>query len=104
MLSNLTQRAMIEAQTLVPDGGGGYTTSWTTLATVWAAVEPIGGADVFGPDANESRVRYRITLRRRTDVTAGMRVRVNARTFAIHAVLDDGARAQFITLLTEVIA
>ena len=101
MLSQLNQRASLQAQALAPDGGGGYSATWDTFATVWTAIEPISGADVFGPDTNESRVRYRLTLRRRTDVAAGMRVRVGQSAFVIRAVLDDGPLSQFMTLLTE---
>ena len=101
MLSKLAQRATLEAQTLTPDGAGGYSGSWDAIALVWAAIEPIAGADVYGPDTTESRVRYRITIRRRTDVIAGMRVTANGRVFRITAVLDDGPRTQFLTLLTE---
>jgi len=104
MLSQLTQRAVIVAQTLAPAGGGGYSASWSTVANVWASIEPISGADVFGPDASESRARYRIVLRRRTDVIAGMRVRIENRAFVIRAVLDDGPLSQFMTLLTEELA
>jgi SPP1 family predicted phage head-tail adaptor len=101
MLSTLNQRAALEGQTLAPDGGGGYSESWQTIAFVWAAIEPTSGADVFGPDASESRVRMRIVIRRRSDVFAGMRLTANGRVFHIHAVLDDGPRSQFFTLLTE---
>ena len=101
MLSQLNRRVALEAQTLAPDGGGGYSASWDTIATVWAAIEPFSGADVFGPDASEARVRYRITIRRRSDVLAGMRVNDSGRLFAINAVLDDGPQAQFLTMLTE---
>ena len=101
MLSILNQRATLEAQVLTPDGAGGYSASWETIALVWCAIEPTTGAAVFGPDATESRVRYRIVIRRRTDVTAGMRINASGRVFRIDAVLDDGPRAQFLTLLTE---
>jgi SPP1 family predicted phage head-tail adaptor len=101
MLSQLNRRVALEAQTLTPDGGGGYSAHWDTIATVWAAIEPIGGTDVFGPDAGEARVRTRITIRRRTDVLAGMRVNDGGRLFAIKAVLDDGPQAQFLILTTE---
>ena len=62
MLSKLNQRAALAAPVFVPDGGGGYSATWQTFATVWAAIEPITGGDVFGPDAEESRVRFRITI------------------------------------------
>ncbi len=101
MLSSLNRRVTLEAQTLAPDGGGGYSASWDALATVWAAIEPIGGADVFVPDASEARVKYRVTIRRRSDVLAGMRVNDGGRLFAIHTVLDDGPQSQFLTLMTE---
>ena len=101
MLSQLNQRVTLEAQTLNPDGAGGYAASWEAIALVWAAIEPTSAADVYGPDATESRVRTRIVIRRRTDVIAGMRLNANGRVFQIKSVLDDGPRAQFLTLLTE---
>ena len=103
MLSKLNQRAALAAPVLTPDGGGGYSASWTTFANVWAAIEPTSGDDVFGPDADESRTRYRVTVKRRTDVTAAQRIVAGGRTFAIRAVLDDGPRSQFLMLLTETI-
>ena len=101
MLSQLNRRVALEAQALTPDGGGGYSGGWNAVATVWAAIEPLSGTDVFGADASEARVKYRITLRRRSDVLAGMRVNDGGRLFAIYAVLDDGPQSQFLTLLTE---
>ncbi|HEX3943804.1 MAG TPA: phage head closure protein [Rhizomicrobium sp.] len=101
MLSTLNRRVALEAQRLTPDGAGGYSASWDVIATVWAAVEPMSGTDVFGPDASEARVKYRVTIRRRTDLFAGMRVNDGGRLFAITTVLDDGPQSQFFTLMTE---
>ena len=101
MLSQLNRRVALEAQTLTPDGGGGYSGGWNTVATIWAAIEPVSGADVFGPDASEARVKYRIAIRHRGDVFAGMRVNDNGRLFAIKSVLDDGLQSQFLMLMTE---
>ncbi|HEY4113828.1 MAG TPA: phage head closure protein [Rhizomicrobium sp.] len=103
MLSKLNQRVALQSLALTPDGGGGYSATWTTFATVWASIEPLSGNDVFGPDADESRTRYRITIKRRTDVVAGQRITASGRSFAIRAALDDGPQAQFLTLMTEVI-
>ena len=101
MIGSLNQRAQLLATTLVPDGGGGFGESWEAFASVWVAVEPLGGSDAFGPDRLEARVRHRLTLRRRADVAAGQRALVGARTFRIHTVLDEGAMSQFMTLLCE---
>jgi SPP1 family predicted phage head-tail adaptor len=101
VIGGLDQRASLQARILTPDGGGGYAESWQTFATAWVKVALIGASDTFGPDALESRVRHRLALRRRTDIAAGQRVLVGARTFRIHALLDEGARAETMILLCE---
>lgn len=101
MIGNLNQRASLLADTLTPDGGGGFADDWESFASAWVAVEAIGGSDAFGPDRLESRVRHRITLRRRTDLAAGQRVQVGARLFRVHTVLDDGPQSQTTILLCE---
>jgi len=101
MIGNLNQRASLLANTLVPDGGGGFGDGWESFAAVWVAVTPLGGSDAFGPGRLEARVRHRVDLRRRTDVTAGQRVQVGARLFRIHTVLDQGPSSVLMTLLCE---
>ena len=101
MIGTLNQRAQLLANTLTPDGGGGFTDDWESFASVWVAVEPISGTDDFAPDRLESRVRHRITLRRRSDVAAGQRVQVGSRLFRIHTLLDEGPPAPKMILLCE---
>lgn len=101
MIGNLNQRALLLANTLTPDGGGGFSDTWEAFAVVWVAVEPIGGTDVFGPDRLEARVRHKLTLRRRSDTAAGQRAQIGARLFRIHTVFDEGSQAALMTLLCE---
>ena len=101
MIGALNQRAVLLADTLAPDGGGGFTGNWEAFASVWVAVDPIGGDDSFGPGRLESRVRHRLTLRRRGDVAAGQRAMVGTRTFRIHTVIDAGPGSATMTLLCE---
>jgi head-tail adaptor len=101
VIGELNQRAQLLANTLTPDGGGGFSDGWETFASVWVAVAPIAGTDAFGPDRLEARVRYRLTLRRRGDVAAGMRAAAGTRTFRIHTVIDEGPGAALMILLCE---
>lgn len=101
MIGALNQRAQLLANTVTPDGGGGFDEGWEAFASVWVAVEPLGGSDAFGPDRLEARIRHRLTLRRRDDVAAGMRAMVGARIFRIHTVIDEGPMSQFMNLLCE---
>jgi SPP1 family predicted phage head-tail adaptor len=101
MLSRLTQHASLLARTLTPDGGGGYAESWDAFATAWIALEPRDATDDVNADHLESRIRHRVTLRRRPDLAAGQRVQVGPRLFRVYAVLDPGPRAPFIVLNCE---
>jgi SPP1 family predicted phage head-tail adaptor len=101
MLSTLTQRASLLARVLTPDGGGGFSETWQAFADAWIALAPRDATDTVGADRLESRVRHRITLRRRNDLAAGQRVAVGPRLFRVHAVLDEGPRAAASILLCE---
>jgi SPP1 family predicted phage head-tail adaptor len=101
MLGTLDQRAKLLAPVRTPDGGGGASVSWTELAEIWIALEAASGGEDFGASRLESRARYRATLRRRGDVVAGMRLQTSAHLLAVLAILDDGPREPFMTLLCE---
>jgi SPP1 family predicted phage head-tail adaptor len=101
MLGQLNQRATILAQTLTPDGGGGYSESWNMVAILWARLTPVSGRDRTSADHLQSRARHKLTLRRNTIVNAGQRVQIGTREFAIHAVLDPGPQSGFIALALE---
>lgn len=101
LLKQLDQRAALQANTLTPDGGGGYTETWQTFAHAWVKVAPTSATDTVTADAMQSRARHRVTLRRRSDVAPGQRVVISARIFKVHAVLDEGSREPLITLLCE---
>ena len=101
MLSTLNQRATLYARMLTPDGGGGFSESWQAFASVWLALTPLAASDTVGADHLESRVRHQISLRRRADLAAGQRIVVGSRAFRVHALLDEGPRAPFVTLQCE---
>ncbi|MDR3527229.1 MAG: phage head closure protein [Rhizomicrobium sp.] len=101
LFSSLNQRALLQANTLQDDGGGGYTDNWQAFAAVWVKLTPLAPAERFGPDRLEAKARHRILLRRRNDLAVGQRVVVGPRVFAVHGIADEGPRAAFITLWCE---
>lgn len=101
MLGTLSRRATLRAQTLTPDGGGGFTAAWDVVAVVWARLEPMSGEDRVRAGGLESRVRHKIVVRRSNAYAAGQRVEIGARLFAVRALLDDGPQNPFLTLLCE---
>lgn len=71
------------------DAVGGDVPTPSTLATVWALVEPMSAAErVASTSAVTSAVQYRVTIRYRSDVTAKMRITHGARSYEINGVLQ----------------
>ena len=86
----LRHRVVIQSLAETQDGAtGAITESWSTLATVWAAIEPLSGREFIAAAESGSEVVARIVMRHRSDVTAKMRIVDGSMTYNIQAVLPD---------------
>lgn len=103
MIGDLNLRATLLQKVQTADAGGGYSDSWQSFATVWVKLALQSSEQNIIGDGLQARVRYRLTLRRRTDVAAGQRVALNTRLFDILAVEDVGPPAETYELLCEVL-
>lgn len=86
------------------NGSGGFTTTWQSVATVWAKVLLAGGGDRDEGAQRVSRRRYQITMRRRAGMSSGMRlVRHGAQLLEILSVdTDDDHREAMLVVAEEV--
>ena len=78
-------RLALEQPVETPDGQGGVERTFSPLASVWAHIEPIVARADEAAGALPVTVTHRIWLRRRDDVSGGMRLRKGARVFAVRA-------------------
>jgi len=62
---------------------GEQTSSWSTLATVWAQVLPGASREVYRQSQVVAGVSYVVRIRYRTDVTADMRIVWGPKTLQI---------------------
>lgn len=76
---------------------------WVTLARVWADVRHGNGLEVVKAGAPVSVVKASIRIRRRDDVTGGMRVLVGSTPYEVEAVIQDEARRVFTDLVCKVV-
>jgi SPP1 family predicted phage head-tail adaptor len=79
-------------------------TTWATLATVYADIRHLSGLESIKADAQTATVKASIRIRRRSDVTAAMRVAHGATTYEINAVLPDEQRRDHLDLSCEVVS
>jgi SPP1 family predicted phage head-tail adaptor len=66
---DLNRRLVLQAPSETDDGAGGVTRACTTVASLWAQVVPQAMASDVAADSRGGRLRYRIVVRRRDDVT-----------------------------------
>lgn len=100
-IGELSRRVVLEQLTRTPDGAGGATESWSTVATIFAAVRALSGSEGFVFDRMTGRATHEIIIRHRSDAKPTMRFRLGARLFEILAVLDEDGRRRHLRCLVE---
>lgn len=83
------------------DGMGGHTESWTTVAIVFAGIEPVAAKSAFGADQRLETVTHRITIRARDDVRSGMRFVKSGRIFEILTIHDPDETGRYLVCATR---
>ena len=101
MIGRMRSRITLEQRVLTPDTGGGGTTGWQTLATVWAEIIPLAQRESLEAEQTRARTAYDITIRYRTDITSDLRVFFQNRALAIRSVIDVGHRHRWLQLHCE---
>lgn len=95
MIGNLRHRITIEQRTLASDGMGGSTETWSTLATLWAKVEPKSAKHKWIAESLTEITTHVITIRNRDDIDSSMRIKWDGRTFQIEGSYDRDERDRF---------
>lgn len=98
---DLRHRLTLQQEVRTADGAGGYTPSWSDVATVWAQVEPLKGAERLHAMQLQDTVSHRVTIRYRAGVTAALRLLFGTRVFNIRAVINPGERNRWLELMCE---
>lgn len=63
--------------------------TWTTVATVWAAIEPLSAREFIQSAASQTEISARITIRYRAGLTADMRLLHGAKIYNPKGFLAD---------------
>lgn len=103
-IGDLDRLVSIQYQAAGQDAAGQPNGTWTELASVWANVRYQSGVEAMKADAPASTAKVSIKIRRRTDVTAAMRVVYLSTTFQILAVLPNEEDRRSCFLVCEVVA
>lgn len=97
--SRLKRRVTIQYPSTTQDAYGQPVVGFVTLATVWAAVEPLTGRQLFAAKQAQSEISVKVTIRYRTDVKTSMSIVYLTHTYQIDAVIDFEARHESLELM-----
>lgn len=97
----LDQRVTVERLEEGQDELGQPFSTWTTLYTVWAAVEPLSGREYIAAMSAQSEVTTRISLRYRPGITSADRVNHEGTLYNITSVIDYKSRNRELVLMCK---
>jgi SPP1 family predicted phage head-tail adaptor len=97
----LRHRLVLEAPVETPDGAGGVSRSYATLAAVWAKVTPVAARSEVVADDPGATVTHQIVVRKRSDMTTQHRFRLGARVYRIVALRDQDASGRFTEIAAQ---
>lgn len=97
-IGKMRHRVALQSRAATQAGTGQPTGAWSTVATVWASIEPLQGRELVAAMAAQSELTHRVTLRYRSGITTKMRVSYGGRFFNIHAVRNSEERNQVMFL------
>lgn len=86
--SRLKRRVTIQYPPTTQDAYGQPVSTMTTLATVWAAVEPLSGGLLFASKQSQSEITLKVTIRYLATVEEDMQVVYGPHTYIILYLID----------------
>ena len=97
----LRLRLVLEKPVATPDGAGGATLAWSGVGIVAADLTPVRAEERGRGEGIADLTLHKVIIRYRSDVEAGDRFRIGARTFLILAVSDPQEDGRYLQCLAE---
>lgn len=100
-IGQLRHRLEIQEQRSVRDEWGNQVSEWFTVATAWAAIEPIRGEEYWAAGAQRGETIHRVTMRYVPGVTPEHRLLFGDRILEIESTLNLEERSRLLELLCK---
>ena len=97
----LNKRITIQQQTKVSDSMGGFTITWSDVATVWAAIWPVSANEQTQAQSTAMVISHRIRIRYRSVIRASWRVQFDNRYFNIVSIVNPNEANEYLDLMVK---
>jgi SPP1 family predicted phage head-tail adaptor len=101
-IGDLNKRIDIQAQTRTPDGLGGFTVVYATIASqIAAAIWPVSASETVQAAMTVMTITHRIRIRFRSGLRASYRVSWAGRYFSVVSIIDPNTAHRFLDLMCK---
>lgn len=98
----LTRRVDLQAPSRAPDGMGGWTITWTTIASsVPAAIWPVSARETIAGGREATGITHRIRIRYRQNVRPSWRALHNGKYFNIISIINPSTSYKELDLMAK---
>ena len=104
MISDLRHVLSLQQKTMTPDGGGGFSITWSNVASnpvLHAGIIAMGGPKRFMHRQFLCDGTVKMRIRYRDDVTDDMRLTDGSRHYYIQSVQDSDGKKAFLDIIAE---
>lgn len=95
----LRETIVLQSKSVTRDAAGGEVVTWTTAASCWAEVAPIGGREFVTLRAAQQDLTHRVRMRYLPGINPGMRLMWRGTAYDVREVINAGARNRELELL-----
>lgn len=101
-IGDLRHRVTFQQQQKVPDGRGGFVTTWVDMVTVWASVQALRPWERIQAQQTQTGVTHQVVIRYREGITASMRIVHDGRHLYLQGPpVDPDGRRRWLQMLCE---
>ena len=94
----LRHRLALQSRTEVRDAYGASTPTWATQKTVWGAIEPLSGKELFAQNQSQAEGDVRIIIRFYSDIDETWRITNDSIIYVIHSIQNHDERDAMLVL------
>ena len=91
----------LQSQVRTPDGLGGFSSTWLTTCTIWAAIWPVSAKETIEGARPVSAITHRIRIRYRHGVKTSQRIKFGSKYFSIESVINTNTDYKALDLMAR---
>ena len=97
----LRQRVILQSFVATRDAYGEPIETWSTVVTLWGAVEPLTGREFYQAQQVNAEITHKVRIRYRTLTNSRMRFLLGTRIFEILYIVNENERNRELIMLCK---